>query len=183
MSLTRLSLCLLATVLTGGAAMAQGGDRGLAGGLPVSRPGLPLDPELLPPNTAPGDCVTRRVTGPGGAYRWDRVECDAERGWAGFDQWGYGRRPIAVETLPPTGPDHRYPEPRREQAFEHGRDWRGDAFRQERHTYVTGTSAGYFADADDRPDDRYGPPPPRRTDYRYAGRDADGYLVWPGKTP
>jgi len=31
--------------------------------------GLPLDGALLPPNAGPGDCVMRRVTGPGGAYR------------------------------------------------------------------------------------------------------------------
>jgi hypothetical protein len=65
--------------------------------------GLPLDPQLLPANTAPGDCVTRRMTGPGGAYRWDRVECGAdqgyaERGWSDHDQWGYGRAPQVVET-------------------------------------------------------------------------------------
>lgn len=105
-------------------------------GSPVSRPGLRLDPQMLPANTAPGDCVIRRVTGPGGAYRWDRVECDAQGaggGW-GFDPWGYGHPPLAVET------------PGRGQ-------------------------------------DRYGPPRRDYAGYRYAGRDADGYLVWPGKRP
>ncbi len=27
------------------------------------------------------------------------------------------------------------------------------------------------------------PPPPQRVEYRYAGRDENGYLVWPGKRP
>ena len=175
MILSRLSLCLVATVFVAGGAMALEAEHGLKGGSPVSRPGLPLDPELLPPNTGPGDCVTRRVTGPGGAYRWDRVECDTERGWDGLDPWGYGRRPITVETLPSLGSNDRYGEPRLERRFEDRRD--------ARHAYVVGTSASYSADARDRPDDRYGPPPSRRTDYRYAGRDADGFLVWPGKTP
>jgi hypothetical protein len=54
---------------------------------------LPLDPELLPANSGPGDCVTRRVTGPGGAYRWDRIECERQPAvWQDHDQWGYGRR-------------------------------------------------------------------------------------------
>jgi hypothetical protein len=140
----RLAL-VAATLLVAGSAMAS--DRGLAGGVHVSRPGLPLDPELLPPNTAPGDCVTRRVTGPGGAYRWDRVECDADRGVGGPQPWGYGHRPLAVET-----------------------------------GYGAGGAYGERRDFD-RPDDRYGPPPSRWVEYRYAGRDANGYLVWPGKRP
>jgi hypothetical protein len=114
----------------------------------VSRPGLPLDPELLPPNTGPGDCVTRRVTGPGGAYRWDRVECDAQSG--GHERWGYGHRRLDVET------------PR----YADERDYGG----------------GYDAPHQAHPYDRYGGGPVR-ADYRYAGTDADGYLVWPGKTP
>lgn len=132
---SRLALRLaLALVTAAGGASLTG--TALAGGPPVSRPGLRLDPQLLPPNTGPGDCVIRRVTGPGGAYRWDRVECDTqgEAGWSGFDHWGYGRPPLAVETAA-------------------------------------------------RGQDRYGPPRRTHADYRYAGRDADGYLVWPGKRP
>jgi hypothetical protein len=153
MTLSRLSICLaLASVCLSTAALA--GDRGLAGGVVVSRPGLPLDPELLPPNTAPGDCVTRRVTGPGGAYRWDRVECDAQGygqddGRGHDDRWGYGHRRLEVETRGYS--DDRY-------------DDRRDDYRQ---------AHGY---------DRYGGGPVP-VDYRYAGRDVDGYLVWPGKTP
>ena len=71
----------------------------------------------------PGECVSRRVTGPGGAYRWDRVECEANSGWSDFDRWGYDRQ---------------------------SEDGRYDA------SYPT---------------------------YRVAGRDADGFLVWPGKLP
>ncbi len=98
MTLSRLfsALVLVVGLATTAPAFA-GSDYGLAGGPQVSRPGLPLDPELLPANAAPGDCVTRRMTGPGGAYRWDRIECDSrqsavEQGWSGHDQWGYGRQ-------------------------------------------------------------------------------------------
>lgn len=54
--------------------------------------GGPPGPEILPPNAAPGQCFSRRVTGPGGAYRWDRVECDSAYSGAGYGygQWGYG---------------------------------------------------------------------------------------------
>jgi hypothetical protein len=64
-------------------------------------PGLHLDPRLLPA-TRQGECVVRRVTGPGGAYRWDRVECD-NHGWSGFDSWDYGAR-LDVQTAPRGGP-------------------------------------------------------------------------------
>lgn len=64
----------------------------------ISRPGLPLDPELLPANSGPGDCVVRRMTGPGGAYRWERIECENQQSWGGRDQWGYGHRRLEVET-------------------------------------------------------------------------------------
>ena len=180
MTLPRLTLCLAiaATAFVASAAMAAGSDHGLRGGPPISRTGLPLDPELLPPNTGPGDCVTRRVTGPAGAYRWDRVECDAERGWTGFDQWGYGRRPLEVETLPSHHAD-RYSGRRAEEIYEQ---------RQERRFEDYGASEGYDQvrydpRAPDRPENRYGPGPSRASEYRVAGRDADGFLVWPGKQP
>lgn len=57
-----------------------------------------VDPRLSPPDASAGGCETRRVTGPGGAYRWERVECDADRGWSDYDRWGYGQAPLAVET-------------------------------------------------------------------------------------
>jgi hypothetical protein len=115
------------------------------------RPGLYLDPQQLPPDTRPGECVTRRVTGPGGAYRWDRVECADHAGWSDFDRWGYGRSPLQVQDGYPEG------------------SLRGDRYG--------GWSRGY----DRQPGEgRYGED--YRT-YRVAGRDADGYLVWPGKRP
>lgn len=117
------------------------------------RPGLYLDPQQLPPDTRPGECVTRRLTGPGGAYRWERIECAGQAGWSDFDRWGYGPQPLQVQdgTL------------------------RGDRYggwSQDNPDY----GRGY-----DRQDDggRYGGYPI----YRVAGRDADGYLVWPGKLP
>lgn len=160
------------------ATAATASDHGLRGGPPISRGGLPLDPELLPPNTGPGDCVTRRVTGPGGAYRWDRVECDPERGWTGFDQWGYGRRPLEVETLPSHYAD-RYSGRRAEAIYEHRQERRFDEY----------AAPGVYEGSDDdfrarnRPEHRYGPGPSRAYEYRVAGRDADGFLAWPGKQP
>lgn len=175
MTLCRLSLSLLATVLVAGAAVAQAGDRGLAGGSRVSRSGLTVDPQLLPPDSGAGDCVTRRVTGPGGAYRWDRVDCAVEHGRGGFNAWGRGHRPLSVD-LPPQDYADAYGDRRFED-----RPFQDQA--DNRHAYVIGAGQGYSTDARERPDDRYGPPPSRQTDYRYAGRDADGFLVWPGKTP
>jgi hypothetical protein len=57
-----------------------------------------VDPRLPSPNASAEGCETRRVTGPGGAYRWERVECVADRGWSDYDRWGYGHGPLAVET-------------------------------------------------------------------------------------
>lgn len=108
------------------------------------RPGLYLDPQQLPPDTRPGECVTRRVTGPGGAYRWERIEC------AGGGRWDYGRAPLRVED-----------------GFQEG-VLRGDRYG--------GWSRGY--DRQPGGDPYHGYPI-----YRVAGRDADGFLVWPGKRP
>jgi hypothetical protein len=95
MTFARLLPILALAALSFAAPAVAGSHRGAP---PVSRPGLPLDPELLPPNSGPGDCVVRRVTGPGGAYRWDRVECDSDRGRSNHEQWGYGRNRLEVET-------------------------------------------------------------------------------------
>jgi hypothetical protein len=144
MTVFRLLVCLAAlasALVANGFAASAASDRDLMGGVPLARAGLPLDPQLLPPNTAPGDCVTRRVTGPGGAYRWDRIECET-RGPQGFDSWGPGHRPLEVETPSWPAPLQAH-----------------------------------------QPQDRYGPPRNAFTDYRYAGKDADGFLVWPGKQP
>jgi hypothetical protein len=112
----------------------------------------------------PGECVTRRVTGPGGAYRWDRVECAAQAGWSDFDRWGYDRRPLDVVDGPLRG--DRYG------------GWSPAAPAPVRPGYP-GRDERPFQD--DRPrDDLSGAPYPT---YRVAGRDADGFLVWPGKLP
>jgi hypothetical protein len=109
----------------------------------------------------PSECVTRRVTGPGGAYRSDRVECEANAGWSDFDRWGYERRPLDVVDAPLRG--DRYggwsqmaPNPLHPDPASTGRDARP-------------SQDGYA-----------GAPYPT---YRVAGRDADGFLVWPGKLP
>ena len=101
----------------------------------------------------PGECVTRRVTGPGGAYRWDRVECEAHTGWSSGDRWGHDHRPLDVVDGPLQG--DRYG------------GWRS-----------TPPYPGH--DEGPYPYASYGAPYPT---YRVAGRDADGYLVWPGKLP
>ena len=90
-----LSLLLAVPILGTGVATAQ------------DRPGLYLDPQQLPPDTRPGECVTRRVTGPGGAYRWDRVECGSEGGWNDFDRWRYGQ-PLDVENRTDRGDRYGY---------------------------------------------------------------------------
>ena len=102
----------------------------------------------------PGECVTRRVTGPGGAYRWDRVECETNAGWSDFDRWGYGRRPLDVVDAPLRG--DRY-----------------GGWSQAAPAYQ-----GY-----DPGPSQYGPRNAPYPTYRVAGRDADGFLVWPGKLP
>jgi hypothetical protein len=112
----------------------------------------------------PGECVTRRVTGPGGAYRYDRVECAAQAGWSDFDRWGYDRRPLDVVDAPLRG--DRYG------------GWSPVAPAPV-HPAYPGRDEG--PSQDDRPwDDHSGAPYPI---YRVAGRDADGFLVWPGKLP
>lgn len=100
----------------------------------------------------PGECVTRRVTGPGGAYRYDRVECEPQAVWSDFDRWAY-ERPLDVVDQP----------------------LRGDRYG--------GWSRIIPEPADPGPDAG-----PSRNDapyptYRVAGRDAGGFLVWPGKLP
>ena len=117
------------------------------------RPGLYLDPRQLPPDTRPGECVTRRVTGSGGVYRWDRVECEGDAGWSDFDRWGYGRQSLRVEDGPLHG--DRY-----------GGWRRGDDDRRGSDGQFDGVGYDY-----------------RQRIYRVAGRDADGFLVWPGKRP
>lgn len=94
----------------------------------------------------PDECVTRRVTGPGGAYRYDRVECEPQTGWGDFDRWGFERTLDVVEPL------------------------NGDRY------------GGWSRITPASPPVPSGPVAPRAA-YRVAGRDAGGFLVWPGKLP
>lgn len=98
----------------------------------------PFDPALLPPNTAPGDCVVRTPAG------WARC-----------------------------APDHD------EDRYASAARYR-DGYAYERgYIYSAGYESAY--------DDAYAYNPAYAPDYAYgyrtAGRDADGFLVWPGKTP
>lgn len=192
-------VAVAAGLCLGGPTLA--GDHGLVGG-PSAHGGLAVDPQILPPDTRPGECVSRRVTGPGGAYRWERVECDdGERGWNEFDRWSYGRAPLTVEDGRPDRYGHAPraydpppPPPPAYAEADYGHDGYGrDGYGQygyERHeesferTREHGYDSGYVGD-------RYGPHPPSVHDgydyaysaYASAGRDAYGFLVWPGKQP
>jgi len=170
---------------------------GLAGG-PPDRSRLPVDPEILPPDTRPGECVNRRVTGPGGAYRWERVECDdGERGWSDFDRWSYGRPPLRVDDrgapppayVPPPPPQPDYAPDRYSRRHDDGPAYAPPAYAQ--NGYAQGYSReeeGYEYSRESRHDSGYGAyaPTPPQGGYGYAtwtsaGRDEYGFLVWPGK--
>lgn len=166
------------------------------GGPPANHPGLPLDPELLPPNSRPGDCVVRRVTGPRGAYRWDRVECDSDSGWSDYDRWGYGRGRLDVETREGPPPLLGGPPPeayRYDNAYEgaYGNAYAGDRYGERRHdSFRERRVEGYEREHVCACGDRYGGayrdasyPPAYGYGYLAAGRDEAGYLIWPGKTP
>lgn len=111
----------------------------------------------------PGECVTRRVTGPGGAYRWDRVECEAHAGMSDLDRWGDDRRPLDVVTGPPS----------------YGPAWSGP-LQGDRYGGWRPAPAHPAYEAGVYDEDPYSWPYPT---YRVAGRDVDGFLVWPGKLP
>jgi hypothetical protein len=82
---------------------------------------------------------------PGGAYRYDRVECEPVAVWSDFDRWAY-ERPLDVEDQP----------------------LRGDRY------------GGWTRIVPDpAPSGEPAPRPP----YLVAGRDAGGFLAWPGKLP
>ncbi len=205
MSLFRLIAAFVLAAGLAGAAPALAGDQGLYGGPVISRPGLPLDPQLLPANSGPGDCFTRRVTGPGGAYRWDRVSCDdgqdyGEQGWSGLDQWGYGRAPLTVEAR--GAPSAAYvcdrcapapayacapcnattPATYYDQRVEDASYARVQGY-QTAEGYAQ--SYGYARSDVGAEGDRYGSYAryAYNTEYTVSGRDEAGYLVWPGKRP
>jgi hypothetical protein len=93
----------------------------------------------------PEACATRQVTGPGGAYRYDRVECEPVAVWSDVDRWAY-ERPLDVEDQP----------------------LRGDRY------------GGWTRIV---PEPAPSAEPTSGSPYRVAGRDAGGFLVWPGKLP
>jgi len=192
-------IAFAAGIALGSPALA-GDGYGLAGG-PPDRSNLPVDPEILPPDTRPGECVNRRVTGPGGAYRWERVECDdGERGWSDFDRWSYGRPPLRVDDRgapppqaylpPPQQPD--YAPDRYSRRHDEGAGYAPPAYAQ--NGYAQGgysrQEEGYEYSRESRYDSgAYSAyPPPPQGGYGYAtwtsaGRDEYGFLVWPGKQP
>lgn len=137
--------------------------------------GLPLDPQLLPANSGPGDCVVRRVTGPGGAYRWDRIECDANQG---DHQWN--GHPLGVETA------DRYSD-RHDPRYGDGYGQSPYGYDQQQYAYEYARERSYDDGYDmgrGGPVTQYPPPyAPASYGYAAAGRDAYGYLVWPGKLP
>lgn len=197
----RLTTTALATaaVLTAAPALA-GSNHGGVGG--------PPGPEILPPNAAPGQCFSRRVTGPGGAYRWDRVECDdAYRGGYGH---GYGGGRLDVETQPAPGYGYGYgyddgypggyanvcdPCGGYPGGYAHGGGHAGDRYGERRHEsrsslsqyeYESGAYSGGYAQGRGGPGMNYPPPYGYGSSfygYVAAGRDEAGYLIWPGKTP
>lgn len=83
----RLSLLVLAGASLASAPAYAGSGRGEY-----------VDPRVSPQELLGGGCETRRVTGPNGAYRWERVACGSDHGWSDYDRLGYGQAPLAVET-------------------------------------------------------------------------------------
>ena len=179
MTLPRLTAIVLAAATLVATPVSAGSYQGGAG--------LPLDPQLLPANSGPGDCVTRRVTGPGGAYRWDRVECDADQ----ESRSGYQGR-LDIETRdgpPPLAGGYGaggYGAGGYDENYQGG--YAGDRYGERRHDrdeqYVYEHQRAY---GDGYDQGRGGPvadyPPSYAYGYVAAGRDEAGYLIWPGKTP
>lgn len=193
----RLTTIALATsaVLTAAPALAGSSHGGVGG---------PPGPEVLPPNAAPGQCFSRRVTGPGGAYRWDRVECDSAYG-GGYGH-GYGGGRLDVETQPAPGYDHGYGYQGGyanacdrcggySGGYAHGGGYAGDRYGERRYEsrssqsqyeYESSAYSGGYAQGRGGPGVNYPPPYGYGSSfygYVAAGRDEAGYLIWPGKTP
>ena len=120
-----------------------------------------------------GDCQVRRVTGPRDAYRYERTECEAAReDWSGYEQWGYGRGRLDVET----DEGDRYGE-RRAADYAQWSQAQAYAYEQQR---LCGCVLGYEPGRGG-PGASYPPYEPRG--YVTAGRDDYGWLVWAGKRP
>lgn len=190
-ALRRLTTIALATAaaLTAAPALAGSNPGGVGG---------PPGPEILPPNAAPGQCFSRRVTGPGGAYRWDRVECDSAYGGYGYGYgYGHGGR-LDVQTQ--AAPSHGYgyqggyaPDcgcGGYQDGYAYGGDHAGDRYGERRYdsrsaqsqyAYESSSYSGGYAYGRGGQGVSY--PPPYGYGYVAAGRDEAGYLIWPGKTP
>lgn len=194
-SLTTIALAT-AAVLTAAPALAGSSPGGVGG---------PPGPEILPPNAAPGQCFSRRVTGPGGAYRWDRIECDGAYGGGYGRGYGGGRLDVQTQGAPAYGyqggyqggyttdcggcggcPDHGYPG-----GYAHAGDRYGERrydgrnsrsqYAYESSSYSGGYAYGRGGQGENYPPPYgYGSPYPG---YVAAGRDEAGYLIWPGKAP
>lgn len=149
-------------------------------GTPIAKAGLWLDPVPLPPDVRPGECLVRDFVAPG-TYRWERIDCgrhaDAgppvvvyaeprvyERTWvaSGYGYGAYDQGQGYVQgDLQAYGVDGAYTSYDTSGRFGYGQAYQG-----------YGDAYGW--------DDGYGGGYPR---YRAAGRDANGFLVWPGKRP
>ena len=199
--LTTIALAPFA-VLTAAPALAGSSHGGVGG-----PPGL----EILPPNAAPGQCFSRRVTGPGGAYRWDRIACDGAYGGGYGHGYGGGRLDVETQSAPGYGYGYGYQGAYPggyaadcgcggytgggdQGAYAYG-GYAGDRYgerRQDRHysqsqyEYESRAYSSGYAQGRGGPGVNY-PPPYGHGSYDYgyvaAGRDEAGYLIWPGKTP
>jgi len=204
-TLRRLTTIALATAaaLTAAPALA-GSHHGGVGGPPGQ--------DYLPPNPEPGQCYSRRVTGPGGAYRWDRIECDsAYSGYGhGYGQTGYGGG-LEVQTQGGYGyqqggyaadcgcAGYRYVNPCDPCAsygggyaggYANGGGYASDRYGERRYDSRYSQSQYQYESSSYDSGYAYGRggqgvnyPPPYGYGYVAAGRDEAGYLIWPGKTP
>jgi hypothetical protein len=178
------TIAAAAAVITAAPAFA-GSNHGGVGG--------PPGPELLPPNAMPGQCFSRRVTGPGGAYRWDRIECDNAYGGGYGHGYGGGRLDVQTQGAPGYGYGDQggyANDCDRCGGYGGGYAYAGDRYSERR--YDARSSQSQYEDESSSYGDGYAYgrggqgvnyPPPYGYDYVAAGRDEAGYLIWPGKTP
>ena len=192
----RLTPIALASVVAMTAAPAVAGSNhgGGVGGVPNGYD--------YPPHTEPGQCYARRVTGAGGAYRWDTIACDSAYGGYGYGygQGGYGGVPAQTEggygyqtsyAVDCGCAGYRYQPPCDPcGGYAYGGGYSGDRYGErrsdsrysqyedeyERSAYDSGYAYG-------RGGQGVSYPPPYGYGYVAAGRDEAGYLIWPGKTP
>lgn len=202
----RLTLIALASAAACVAAPALAGSNhgGGVGGVPNQYD--------YPPNTEPGQCYSRRVTGAGGAYRWDRIECDsAYSGYGyGYGQSGYGGQVqvqggYGYQTAADCGcAGYRYVNPcdpcaayggGYQGGYANGGGYSSDRYGERRYDSRYSQSQYQYQSSSYDSGYAYGrggqgvnyPPPygygASYYGYGAAGRDEAGYLIWPGKTP